>query len=96
MKIKLNILKQLTIYITVVVTVCSHFFLSSPIIYANSTLVLDELTSYFYTGVSPQLGHAFTHNRIFVLKKKWMVRKYFALNQVLLQIVVLETLQKLL
>ena len=33
-----------------------------------SELVLNETTGYSYTGVSPQLGYAITHDTIYVMK----------------------------
>lgn len=62
-----SILRKLTTYIMVLVTVCGTFLTSSTSVSA-SELVLNEPTEYSYTGVSPHLGYAITHNPIYVMK----------------------------
>lgn len=67
MKIKTKtILKKLTTYIMVLVTICGTFLTNSTSVSA-SELVLNEPTEYYYTGYSPNVGHSITHN-IYVLK----------------------------
>lgn len=60
-----SILRKLTTYIMVLVTVCGTF-LTNPTSVSDSELVLNEPTEYSYTGVSPHLGYAITHNPIYV------------------------------
>ncbi|MBH6948358.1 Cys-Gln thioester bond-forming surface protein [Clostridioides difficile] len=61
-----SILRKLTTYIMVLVTVCGTF-LTNPTSVSASELVLNEPTEYSYTGVSPHLGYAITHNPIYVM-----------------------------
>lgn len=66
MKIKTKkILKKLTTYIMVLVTICGTFLTNSTSVSA-SELVLNEPTEYYDTGYSPNVGHSITHN-IYVL-----------------------------
>lgn len=68
MKIKSeSILRKLTTYIMILVTVSGTFLTNSTSISA-SELVLNEPTQYSYTGVSPHLGYQITHNPIYVMK----------------------------
>lgn len=62
-----SILRKLTTYIMVLVTVCGTF-LTNPTSVSASELVLNEPTEYSYTGVSPHLGYAITHNPIYLMK----------------------------
>ncbi|CWU72985.1 LPXTG cell wall anchor domain-containing protein [Carnobacterium divergens] len=62
-----SLLRKMTTYIMVLVTICGTFFTSSTSVHA-SDLVLNEPTAYSYTGVSPHLGYAITHNPIYVMK----------------------------
>lgn len=67
MKTKLkNISKKTMTYLMVLVTLCSSFLATSTTAHASS-LNLDEQTQYYYTGHSPNVGYAITHN-IYVLK----------------------------
>ncbi|OFI46053.1 hypothetical protein BG262_06095 [Floricoccus penangensis] len=67
MKIKSkNLLRKMTTYIMVLVTICGTFLTNSTSVSA-SELVLNEPTGYYYTGVPVHLGYPLTQN-IYVLK----------------------------
>lgn len=51
----------------VTMTIISTLFASSSTVHA-SDLVLNEVTGYSYTGVSPHLGYAITHDPLFIMK----------------------------
>lgn len=53
-------------FVLVLATLCGTLFSNAIPVHA-STLALDELTGYSYTGISPNTGYAITHN-VFVLK----------------------------
>lgn len=51
----------------VAMTIISTLFASSSTVHA-SDLVLNEVTVYSYTGVSPHLGYAITHDPLYIMK----------------------------
>lgn len=62
-----NQFKQLTAITLIVATIITTLFTSSTTIQA-SELVLNETTGYSYTGVSPHLGYAYTHDPLYIMK----------------------------
>lgn len=68
MKTKLkNISRKAMTCLMVLVTVCTSFLATSTTAFA-SELDLNEKTGYSYTGVSPHLGYAITHDNIPIMK----------------------------
>lgn len=67
MKIKTITIKKPINYLLVFITLTSSFLTNATIAHASS-LVLDEPTSYSYTGYSPNVGHVITHGSIYILK----------------------------
>ncbi|MEG0498220.1 MAG: hypothetical protein RR541_09520 [Carnobacterium sp.] len=51
----------------VAMTIISTLFASLNIVHA-SDLVLNEVTGYSYTGVSPHLGYVITHDPLYIMK----------------------------
>lgn len=68
MKTKLKKLsKKAMTCLMILVSVFTSVFATSTTAFA-SELVLNETTGYSYTGVSPHLGYAITHDNIYVMK----------------------------
>lgn len=65
MKIKVS--KKIISWLLVLVTLCSTVLSNATVALADS-LALDESAPYSYTGISPNLGHAITHEKIYILK----------------------------
>ncbi|MBC1645823.1 Cys-Gln thioester bond-forming surface protein [Listeria welshimeri] len=60
-------LNKLLGVLMVAMTIISTLFASSSTVHA-SDLVLNEVTGYSYTGVSPHLGYAITHDPLYIMK----------------------------
>lgn len=67
MKTKSKLLHKSLGVLMVLATIISTLLSSSTTVQA-SNLVLDEPTSYSYTGYTPNLGYVITHNPIYILK----------------------------
>jgi hypothetical protein len=68
MKIKLkNLSKKAMTCLMILVSLVTSLFSTTTTVFA-SELVLNETTGYSYTGVSPHLGYAVTHDNLYVMK----------------------------